>query len=175
MTKGAAPGGFTLVEMMVSVGLFAIVMTIGMAALLSMITENRRAQSVNSVTTNLNFALESMARNLRTGISYSCAGLGNCAGGGSYITFTDQSGVAVRYDYDAGGKRLTRTKAGVTEALTSPDVEILDFAFYVRNVGSGDNAQPTILFKLYGKIPEKNGVTSDLSLQTLITQRRLEI
>ena len=64
--------GFSLVEMLVSVALFSAVMLIGAGALLSLIDANRKAQSLNSVMNNLNFALESMSRNIRVGTTYHC-------------------------------------------------------------------------------------------------------
>ncbi|MBX9765465.1 type II secretion system GspH family protein, partial [Patescibacteria group bacterium] len=45
--------GFTLVELMVAVSIFAIVMMIGVGALLSLVQTNRRAQAINSVMNNL--------------------------------------------------------------------------------------------------------------------------
>jgi prepilin-type N-terminal cleavage/methylation domain-containing protein len=41
--------GFTLVEMLVSVALFSIVMTIATSTIFSIIAGNRKAQAINSV------------------------------------------------------------------------------------------------------------------------------
>lgn len=65
--------GFTLIEMMVAVGLFAIVMLIATAVIFSIINGNRKSQTINTVVNNLNFSLESMIRDIKTGYWYSCA------------------------------------------------------------------------------------------------------
>ena len=64
--------GFTLIEMLVSVGLFSVVMLVAMAAILSIIGSNKKAQGINNVANNLNFAVESMVRDMKTGFLYKC-------------------------------------------------------------------------------------------------------
>ena len=59
--------GFTLIELMVSVALFAIVVMISMTAILSVVDSTKKAQSMKSVMNNLNFALETMTRSIKTG------------------------------------------------------------------------------------------------------------
>src|SRR3990167_630199 len=67
--------GFTLVEMIVAVALFAIVMLVSVGALLSLTAANRKAQALQSVMNNLNVALDGMVRSIRMGSNYHC-GLG---------------------------------------------------------------------------------------------------
>ena len=64
--------GFTLIEMIVSLGLFSIVVTISVGALLVLVATNQQLQGEQSVMTNLSFALDSMTREIRTGTSYYC-------------------------------------------------------------------------------------------------------
>lgn len=64
--------GFTLIEIMVAVSIFAIVMLIGVGALLTMVEVNKRAQGINSVMNNLNAAIEQMSRSIRVGSTYYC-------------------------------------------------------------------------------------------------------
>src|SRR3989344_5136440 len=86
--------GFTLVEMIVAVALFAIVMVVAVAALLSLTAANRKAQAIQSVMNNLNIAVDGMVRNMRMGTNYIGAtagegcesntggGTNDCTGGG---------------------------------------------------------------------------------------------
>lgn len=67
-----AEPGFTLIELMVAVSIFAIVMVIGAGALLSLVQANERAQAINSVINNLNAAIEDMTRAIRVGTTYHC-------------------------------------------------------------------------------------------------------
>ena len=66
--------GFTLVEMIVAIALFAIVMVVAVGALLSLTGANRKAQALQSVMNNLNIALDGMVRNVRMGTEYDCVG-----------------------------------------------------------------------------------------------------
>ncbi|MDD5068137.1 MAG: type II secretion system protein [Candidatus Pacebacteria bacterium] len=68
--------GFTLIEMMVAVSIFAIVMTISMAALLNIIALNKKSQAVKTIMNNLNFAMEEMSRDIRFGLNYECNSVG---------------------------------------------------------------------------------------------------
>ncbi len=63
---------FTLVEMIVALGLFAVVATVALGALVKIISVNKKAQTLHQSMTNINFALESMSRELRVGTMYNC-------------------------------------------------------------------------------------------------------
>jgi prepilin-type N-terminal cleavage/methylation domain-containing protein len=65
-------GGFTLVEMIVSLAIFSVVVTVSVGALLVLVGTNQRLQGEQEVMTNLSFALDSMTREIRTGSSYYC-------------------------------------------------------------------------------------------------------
>lgn len=64
---------FTLIEVMVSVSLFLIVMMISLGAVLAIVDGNKKTQAINSVSNNLNSAIESMVRDIKTGYAYTCA------------------------------------------------------------------------------------------------------
>jgi len=81
--------GFTLIEMIVSLGLFSIVITISVGALLVLIATNEQLQAEQSVMTNLSFALDSMTREIRTGTNYYCASRPNYSSGGVEAIFDD--------------------------------------------------------------------------------------
>ncbi len=65
--------GFTLIEMIVSLGVFSIVVTTAVGAMLVLISTNQQLQAEQSVMTNLSFALDTMTREIRTGYNYYCA------------------------------------------------------------------------------------------------------
>ncbi len=67
--------GFTLIEMIVSLAIFSIIVTMSVGSLLALIAANQKLQSEQSVMTNLTFALDSMTREVRTGTAYVCAGV----------------------------------------------------------------------------------------------------
>ena len=65
--------GFTLVEIIVSLGIFAVVALVAMGALMKVMDANRKSLSLKTSINNLNFALESMTREIRMGKNYSCS------------------------------------------------------------------------------------------------------
>lgn len=69
--------GFTIVEMLVSLAVFSIVVTITIGSLLMLIASNRQLQVEQSIMTNLSFVLDGMTREIRTGKSYFCTGAPN--------------------------------------------------------------------------------------------------
>jgi prepilin-type N-terminal cleavage/methylation domain-containing protein len=73
MFRTKSQSGFSLVEMIVSIAVFAVVVTIAVGALLMLIASNEKLQEEQSVMTNLSFALDSMTREIRTGTEYYCA------------------------------------------------------------------------------------------------------
>lgn len=81
--------GFTLVEMMVSLAIFSVVAVIAIGALLKVIDANKKSQSMQSAVTNINFAMESMSRDLRTGTSIQCfssSDLSNAINNGRFVS-----------------------------------------------------------------------------------------
>lgn len=108
--------GFTLVEMLVSISLFAAVMTMSVSMLLVLIDANGRAQSMQLVMTNLSFALDSMTREVRTGVNWYCD---TSTSGG-----TDQPvipGTEDVNDCSAGGNYVSTIESGdsLTEGLST--------------------------------------------------------
>jgi len=72
-TISSQPKGFTLVEMMVSVSIFAIVAVVAVGALLKIVDANEKAQSLETSINNLNFVLDSITREMRVGTTYHCS------------------------------------------------------------------------------------------------------
>jgi prepilin-type N-terminal cleavage/methylation domain-containing protein len=65
--------GFTLLEMIVAVGIFAVAAVIAVGALVRITGLNRQAQTLQTAMNNAGFALESMSREIRVGTRYQCA------------------------------------------------------------------------------------------------------
>lgn len=193
-----APRGFSLIEMMVAVSIFAIVMMIGVGALLSLIETNRRAQAINSVVNNMNAALESMSRAVRVGTTYHCrtsatppaasvlSASQDCAvGGGKLLAFESSGGsrtdVNDQVVYRLNGTQLERSTSaganGTWVALTAPEVSIESFEFFVLGSApgsSGDETQPRVLMKMRGSAPVPGG-TTEFNVQASVTQRIIDI
>lgn len=62
--------GFTLIELVVAVGIFALVATLSVSSLLVLTATETRVFAVQTAQDNLRYALETMAREIRTGTCY---------------------------------------------------------------------------------------------------------
>lgn len=170
--------GFTLIEMIMSVAVFTVVALVAAGALLAIADANRKAQAFKSVVNNLNFTLESVARNLRTGSAYSSAGFvrGNCTNGYvSGISFTSQDGKSVSYYLDVIKPRIMRTvENGTPIGMTAPEVTVNRFCFLLGGTVQNDDIQPHASMLVGGYMKTKPKLESRFDIQTFITQRLLD-
>lgn len=81
--------GFTLIEMIVSLAVFAGVITIAVGALLVLVATSNQLQQDQNIMVNLSFALDSMTREIRTGTNYYCETSNDYASGGPNNIFDD--------------------------------------------------------------------------------------
>lgn len=154
--------GYTLIELVVSVGVFSIVMLLASGAYLIMISANQHAQAITTGIDSLSFALETMTRDIRTGTNYDCAGLGDCMGG--LHDFSVQTNATTTVSYSLAGSALqkTVTVSGVptTFTLTDPAVVTVDaLTFYASGTKSysasgalKDVLQPHVLIVITGTV-----------------------
>ncbi len=154
MTKG-----FTLIELMVAIGLFASVMTIAASAYLIMIHISQRAQAIATGIDNVSFALGSMTRNIRSGSNYCGGSQALCQS--SSFTFTDATNQSVTYTFNqptntANGSIQETINSGSPISLTDPSVDITRLNFYASGVESynqsGDILQPYVTIIVSGTV-----------------------
>lgn len=170
--------GYTLLELIVSIGLFSLAMLLVMGAYLMLISFDRRARATNELVTNLNFALESMSRNVRTGTQYSCNSSGN--GTCSQLSFRDSQNQQVTYLLRSDGtlgqcSGTSSCTSASASSITDPRITVSTLTFYVRGVGTGDGVQPQVTFTIKGSMPTDPGKTSDFVIQTGATQRLIDL
>ncbi len=84
--------GFTLIEMIVSLAIFSIVAVVALGALMKIVSANKKAQSLQSAMTNINYALESISREMRVGSDFSCTNQTSSVDG-NYFMAADCPGV----------------------------------------------------------------------------------
>jgi prepilin-type N-terminal cleavage/methylation domain-containing protein len=192
------PRGYTLLELIVSLGIFSMVMLVVLAAYVTLIHLDRQARATNQLASSLSFGIESMARSIRTGTEYACnqsVTSPNCVGGGSSISFclegrtcrdgdSDEEYLTTYMLKDDGsigqcsGDLCTNATA---ISLTDPRIEITDLRFFVRGVDADDNpltndlAQPSVTFIVAGTMVTDGGETTSFSIQTGATQRLIEL
>ncbi|MCR4280786.1 MAG: type II secretion system GspH family protein [Candidatus Kaiserbacteria bacterium] len=197
--------GFTLVEMIVAVALFAMVMTISVGALLSLTSANRKAQALQAVINNLNVAIDGMVRSIRMGTTYHCGGgtftlTQDCANGdpsadnpNGTATFAfkpfcnsepcDSTNRWV-YSYDPVQERIYKSvNNGLTPLpLTAQEVKIESMRFYVVGTDRGcgvtpcDTTQPKVVITISGTAGAVNvKTTTSFNLQATAVQRVLDL
>lgn len=146
--------GFTLVEMIVSLGLFTVLMLSITGALLSMMDANRKAGAVRSSMDGVNFALDDMSRNIRTGWNYTCITTEDISGPPSQSTALDTSSCPTS-PITGGGIKI-ETSAGTMEYYFRPPVGT---TFGVINKGFRDKAG-LVSYAAVPLTPEDVNVTS---------------
>jgi len=187
---------FTLVEMLIAFGIFAIIMVVSVGSLISLMDANSRAQHLKTLVNNLHFAFENMSRNIRTGTLYHCdIARGSSSQprecpekGATSLAFTSRTGALTIYQLNAMGyiDRTVGSESAVP--ITAPEVKVETLRFYVdgacpvRNTGvnqidcpGSDSEQPRVLIVAKGVMTGRGGIESRFDIQTLVSQRQLDI
>jgi prepilin-type N-terminal cleavage/methylation domain-containing protein len=171
--------GFTLIEIMVSMSIFIVVMTISLGAILGIFTDNTNAQQIKAAMDNLNSGVETMSRELRFGTEWHCGDIGSditspqeCQANspGTEIAFLASDGVT-RTVYRLNGTAIEKSvDGGVTfTPVTSNEVSISQFTLVVVGLSTGNQPKGYIYIK--GVAGTKN--PTPFSLQSLVSQRVL--
>ena len=185
--------GFTLLELIVAIGIFSIVMMIAVGALLSMLNANRKAQALKAVMNNVNFAVENMAKEIRVGTAYHADVIVGAvssprdASNVNSFAFEESGGDTVDPN-DQVGFRLSQINGkGVIErsdngalpssdwsSITSPDVDIEALRFYVYGSDPDDVLQPRTVIVIKGTAMLSNGRQEEFNVQTTVAQRLID-
>ncbi|MFT5360188.1 MAG: prepilin-type N-terminal cleavage/methylation domain-containing protein [Candidatus Paceibacteria bacterium] len=195
--------GFTLIEVMISTGLFSVIMTLGVTAVLNTSTLHKKSQDQRSVLDSMAFIVEDMARLMRTGSSFNCdldvigfptEDPASCpigfngfpvnfiafeAPGGTLNDPSDQNAYAILedgiyWDEDFGQSIFSQNpKFRLTPENISFNTN--ESGFVVRGAKVGDNEQPIVFIRLDGQIEnEKEDFSTPFSYQFAITPRRID-
>jgi prepilin-type N-terminal cleavage/methylation domain-containing protein len=199
--KHSSLTGFTLVELMVSLAIFSIVMVICTGTLLTLIDVNAKAQALNSSTTNLSFALDSMTREIRTGYHYycldlppgnqplpdpnstnDCNGVGNTGDFISFVREKDGWQIGYRLNNSRIEQKVENPFGPLGDTgwlpITAENVVVEIFSLSVNNATpfTGNNThQPFVDFLIKGYVNNGLDTNTDFYIQTHVVQRRLDV
>lgn len=170
--------GFSLIELIVAVGLFALIMLLVSGAYFVVLGVNREVQGISTGIDNLAFALETMTRTIRTGTNYKCGYPGgDCPTGLDTFSVTSSTGSTVTYSrsYALSNGIITQTTGNVVAALTDPTVNITKLTFYANGTSSTDDIQPRVTIVVEGQISSGPGKTISFVVETGATMRATDI
>ncbi len=179
--------GYSLIELIVAVGIFSIVMLFVTSSYLTLIDLDRQARSGNQLAASLSFAVESMARNIRTGTEYGCGasvGADCTATPASKFTFLDNQGQRIVYQLKGDGSIGQCTNSDPDDAtctdaravsLTDPRIDIDSLDFFVRGASLSDTIQPQVTMSIAGSMRTGARATTEFNIQTGATQRLIDL
>jgi hypothetical protein len=142
---------------------------------------------------NLNAAIEEMARTIRVGSYYHCGTLGSitttadCSSGDTYFGFlpsggdSSLSGNRTVYRFNESTHQIERSlDSGINWiGITAPEVTVNTLKFYAVGTtvqrADGDANQPRVLIVIDGVAGLGAGLESPFSLETMVSQRLLDI
>lgn len=185
--------GFSLIEVLVSLSIFAIVVTMAVGTLIVLIDANTKAQAIQTAVNNVSYVLDGMVRDVRTGYAYECESnsgslnfssnaSNDCPSGYSNFAFTETGGSLTG---SSGSHRIGyRLNNGVIErqiesagwqAMTSSDVDITILDFVLVGTDNSSDQAPTVTIYLEGQVTDTAGKVNTFNLQTTITQQSLDV
>lgn len=134
MTQQISERGFSLIELMVSLGVFAIVITISVGSLLALVAQSQKTQASQNTMTNVAFAIDSVTREIRTGYDYVCDRFNNT---GVANAFDDQEALTDLDDCANGYTGEDEKNTGVSfkeggESITGSSAQRIAFWFDLR-------------------------------------------
>jgi len=195
--RSAHSGGFTLVEVLVSLSIFAIVVTMSVGSLLVLIAANSRTQSAQMLVNSVATTLDSMVRDIRTGYDYQCGGSldfgttitpHDCLSGASSFAFTETGGSLTNADGDPNGSHRIGFRFNTTDKsverriedeswvrMTPDSVEVSTLDFVTTNTDRTDDYSPVVTVYLAGTVYDSDGSPATFNLETTITQQMLDI
>jgi prepilin-type N-terminal cleavage/methylation domain-containing protein len=154
--------GFTLIEMIVAVGVFTVAITIILASFLNITDIQRKTAAIRTINDNLNFSLETMMREIRSGTSYS---IGES---GTSLSIVNNYKKNIVYNLNTVDNQIERSEeGGPVIVLTAPEVKITKLFFVVDN-----SFQPIVTIIISGETGESEKTKSVFNLQTTISQRQ---
>ena len=114
--------GFTLIETLVSLALFAVVLVIAGGTIVSVIDVNKRNQAISSVVNNLNYSIDSMIRDVKTGYLYKC----NYTDSGEAMTVAQLKATTVKGNGNCQNLTLVSTISGTDVVVRYEFIEPTD-------------------------------------------------
>ncbi len=177
--------GFTLVEVMVSVGLTSLIIGVITSLLFVGLSVQRQSLAVQGILSQGSTVTEYMTRALkqaRKDTTWTClSGSGpnhenyQLTHSGKGVKFVNVQGEC--QDFYLEGDRIKETRGVQTVFLSSDDVSILAFNPFLAGQSQIDTLQPKVMFyiDMQGKGAKPNSPQQRFQIQTTISQRAYDL
>jgi prepilin-type N-terminal cleavage/methylation domain-containing protein len=129
MKKQNAQSGFSLIEMLVSIAIFMVVAVIAVTALLKIVDASKKSQTLQDTVNNINFAMDSITRELRVGKDYTPDSSGEYPG---YISSAQPAGTYTMSNLSSGASIAFISSNTGTDSIGKPCN--LTYAYYFKPI-----------------------------------------
>lgn len=164
--KKIKQAGFTLFELVVSIGIFSLVSVVTLAIFMQVLRIQKRSFGSQRVVENSLSAFENMSRDIR--VSRICIAGSSCSASRLDINHPLKGAISFRYDSSAG--KLVKTEAGTTVDITSSaDVNFTRFQFRTIGLAVGDDQSSRVT--ITARVQPRSGAITVFDLQTSVTSR----
>lgn len=157
--------GATIIELIISGGLFVILISLASGSFIQALRTQRVVTNLSASMNDVAFVMEQISREIRVGFSIK--------GGGGSMDLINADGDRIFYKFmESGIGRCVNacTSDGDYKLMTSPDVEIDNLEFILRGNSLGDGEPPRVT--IVTSIISENQIR--VNLQTTISSRILD-
>lgn len=187
--KNKYKGGYTLIEVIVAVGIFSLILSIPTGFFVFSLTGQRKALAMKEITDNASSAFERMTialRMVRKDLNGDClstsgANYENPGSDQKKIRFLNYDGKCQEFSLING--QLNERKSPTSDRgqlsnplpITSDNLQITPdtFQFLLSGQNQGDQLQPRVT--IFMEIYKKNQITTKMTVQTTVSQRNLDV
>lgn len=193
--------GFTLLELMVSIGIFLVIITIGIQAMLNTGNNYHKTQDLRSSMDGMSFVMEEMARNIRLGSHYHCKAFTGSMELPQDCSTLSENALSLAFE-NVDGTPYDETGANLEDQFIYRFSEVDGFGKIEKSVDGGDTflditpidvdidlsksgfsvfgsetpddlLQPSVLIRISGTVLTKT-TSTNFSIQTTVSQRAIE-
>lgn len=169
----ASPPGFTVIEAVVAVAVFALALTGIAGSFLAVMRLDAKGRSIRQVEENVRFISEFLTREIRNGIvNYGSGGYGGTISGGgktSVLHLVNREGDGESVTLVNNNVQLT--KSGTTTNLSGSDVKVTRLDFYIRPTRVGDQSLVTFVYEITSKNGSRAEDQATLHIQSSAAAR----
>ena len=169
--------GFTLVELIVAIGIFLTVVTVASGIFIRSVKTQQFISEIMSMNSNASLALEQITREIRSGFNLKVTDSGsNCGTGlGDTLTFNrvrNNTTTAVTYKWNQTASDIERTEGTLpATVLTASDINVSRFCFIVSQIDSASPWRLSMFLQVSSNDSSLSNNTVDL--ETTVSTRIL--